>query len=145
MEETARTQSKKNIGIIVGVVAFAVASVVAQQLFFKPASFDKAMMEAANELNKSCPLMVDQETRLDNAAAMPGNIFQYNYTLINYDQSELVTDTLRKYLEPGIINTIRTNPDLKIYRDNSVTMAYQYSDKKGVFLLKILVTPDQYK
>ena|SRR5688572_23902767 len=145
MEQTGIPQKKKNIGVIVGVATFLVVSVVVQQLFFKPATFDKAMMEAASELNKSCPLMVDQDTRLDNAAAMPGNVFQYNYTLVNYDQSEIVPDTLKKYLEPGIINTIRTNPDMKIYRDNNVTIAYQYKDKNGVFLLKILVKPDQYK
>jgi hypothetical protein len=39
-------------------------------------------MAAANELNKSCLMMVDQDTRLDNAVALPENVFQYNYTLI---------------------------------------------------------------
>jgi hypothetical protein len=102
------------------------------------------MMEAASELNKTCPFMVDKDTRLDNAAALPGNIFQYNYTLVNLDKSEVNVDTVKKYVEPGLINNVKTSPGLKVYRDNKVTMAYNYRDKNGVFVLKITVTPDLY-
>src|SRR5688572_30235149 len=118
MEQTKSTnQSKKIIGIIVGVIVFGLSFFAVQQLFFKPATFDKAMMEAASELNKTCPIMIDQETRLDNAVALPNNIFQYNYTLVNLDKSDVNLDTVKKYVEPGLINGVKTNPDLKSYRD----------------------------
>ncbi len=144
MEQTVvKSNRKKIIGTIVGLVAFGLAYYGAQQLFKAP-TFDKAMMQAASELNKSCPIMVDQDTRLDNALALPENIFQYNYTLVNLDKSEVNIDTVKKYVEPGLINNVKTNPDLKTYRDNKVTMAYNYRDKNGVFILKINVTPDQY-
>ena len=85
MKQTDNTNKRKKIiGIIAGIVAFWLTYFAAQQLFFKPASFDAAMMEAANALNKTCPIMVDQDTRLDNAVAIPGNIFKYNYTLVNF-------------------------------------------------------------
>lgn len=144
MTQTTKNKTKQTIGTIVGLVAFGLAYFGVQHFFFQPASFDKAMMEAASELNKTCPIMVDQETRLDNAVALPGNIFQYNYTLINLDKSEVNIDTVRKYVEPGLINTVKTNPDLKPYRNNKVTMAYNYRDKNGVYILKINVTPDLY-
>jgi hypothetical protein len=145
MEQTEdKNKRKKIIGTVVGIVAFGLSYFAVQQVILKPATFDKAMMEAASELNKSCPIMVDQETRLDNALALPDNIFQYNYTLINLDKSEVNIDTVKKYIEPGIINNVKTNPDLKAYRDNKVTMAYNYRDKNGVFVLKINVTPDLY-
>lgn len=144
MEQTDdKGKRKKIIGTIVVILAFGLAYFGAQQLFKAP-SFDKAMMEAASELNESCPIMVDQDTRLDNAVALPDNIFQYNYTLVNLDKSEVNIDTAKKYLEPGLINNVKTNPDLKAYRDNKVTMAYNYRDKNGVFVLKINVTPDLY-
>jgi hypothetical protein len=133
----------KILGTIVGIVVFGLAYVAAQQ-FFKSPSFDKALMEAAGELNKSCPFMVDQDTRLDNAMALPRNIFQYNYTLVNLDKSDVNIDTVKKYFEPVLINNVKTNPDLKLYRDNKVTMAYNYKDKNGVFVLKINITPDVY-
>ena len=145
MEQTDdKNKRKKTIGIIVGMVAFGLAYFGVQQIFFKAPTFDKAMMQAASELNKTCPIMVDQDTRLDNAVALPDNIFQYNYTLVNLDKSEVNLDTVKKYIEPGLINTVKTNPDLKLYRDNKVTMAYNYRDKSGVFVLKISVTPDLY-
>lgn len=102
------------------------------------------MMEAASELNKSCPIMVDQQTRLDNVVALPDNAFQYNYTLVAYDKSEINIDTVKKYIEPTLVNTVRTNPDLKSFREHNVTMIYNYRDKHGVFVLKIPVTPAQY-
>jgi hypothetical protein len=139
------TKRKKTIGTIVGIVAFGLVYFGVQQIFFKAPTFDKAMIQAASELNKSCPIMVDQHTRLDNAAVMPNNVFQYNYTLVNLDKSEVNIDTLKKYVEPGLINNVKTHPDLQVYRDNKVTMAYNYRDKNGVFVLRINVTPDLYR
>jgi hypothetical protein len=138
------SKAKKTIGAVVGIAAFALSYFAVQQVFFRPASFDKTMMKVASELNKTCPVMIDKETRLDNAVALPDNIFQYNYTLVNFDKSQVNIDTVKKYVEPGLINNIKTNPDLKLYRDNKVTMAYYYRDKNGEFVLKISVTPDMY-
>jgi hypothetical protein len=134
---------KNLIGAIAGVVTFAIVSYSVQKAFFKP--FDQQLVEAASTINKTCPIMVDEDTRLDNSVALPGNIFQYNYTLINYEREDLNPDTLRKYLEPGIISTVATNPDLKIFRDHLTTMAYSYNDKNGAFVVKLSITPDMYK
>ena len=103
------------------------------------------MVEVASEINKSCPMMIDQVTRLDNAIALPGNSIQYNYTLINIEAADISADSLKKYMEPGIINGIKTNPDLKIYRDKKTTMVYNYRDKNGVFLMRFSVTPEMYE
>ena len=134
---------KNLIGAIAGIITFSIASYGVQKVFFKP--FDKIMVEAAIKLNKTCPIMVDQDTRLDNTVSLPGNTFQYNYTLINYEKEELNPDTLRKYLEPGIISTVATNPDMKIFRDHLSTIAYNYNDKNGAFIVKLSITPDMYK
>ena len=142
---TSEKKSKKLIGLVVSAIAFGLSYWAVQQIFFKPPSFDKVMMTAASELNKTCPIMVDQYTRLDNALALPDNIFQYNYTLVNIAQSEVNLDTVKKYIEPGIINNVKTNPDMKIYRDNKTTFVYYYKDKNGVFVLKFSVTPDMYE
>jgi hypothetical protein len=144
MEQTTETKDKKKktIGMVIGIIAFGLSYFAVQQIFFKIPSIDKVMMQAASELNKTCPFMVDEYTRLDNAVALPGNIFQYNYTLVNITKEEVNLDTLKKYIEPGIINNVKTNPDLKIYRDNKTTMNYNYKDKNGVFVHKFSVTPD---
>lgn len=136
---------KKLIGAISGIIGACIGSVVMQKVFFAPPSFDKQLMAAASELNKTCPIMADQYTRLDNAVALPDNVFQYNYTIVTNDKSEINTDTVKKYMEPGIINNIRTSPSLKFFREHKTTLVYSYRDKNGAFAWKITVTPDMYQ
>lgn len=136
---------KKNIvGTIIGALVAGLISFGVQQYFAKPVSFDQAMMTAASEINKNCPMMIDNETQLDNTLALPDNKFMYNYSLINYAIDELDIEELRKNIEPGIINNVRTNPDMKAYRDNEVTMVYSYKDKNQEHLFKIEVSPALY-
>ena len=137
-------KKNKTIQSVTGIVVGIIVMVLVQQVFFSKPSFDKIMMEAASEINKSCPLMLDQDTRLDNTMALPGNVFQYNYTLVNMEKETVDEVDLKNYLESNIVNNIKTNPDLKPYRDNKVTMSYVYRDKDGHFLIKIEATPDKY-
>ncbi len=88
--------------------------------------------------------MVDQNTRLDNALALPGNILQYNYTLVSWIKDSIDIAAFDEYMFPMILNNIKTNPDLKVYRDNKTTMAYSYKDMNGEFVSKISITADQY-
>lgn len=113
-------------------------------LFRKPA-FDKVLMITASELNKSCPIMIDNATRLDNAIALPDNIFQYNYTLIDMSKDSVNIDELQAYLKPTIANFVKTNPDMQTMRDNKVQVNYYYKDKAGVYLFTISVKPEQYE
>ena len=57
----------------------------------------------------------------------------------------IVGDVFTNELEPFITNSVKTNPDLQVYRDNKVTMAYYYQDMDSEFLTKIVVTPDEYE
>lgn len=134
---------KKNKTVISFVVALILITSIQQGCSYQM-SFDKTMMEAASEFNKSCPIMVDGVTRLDNAIALPDNIFQYNYTLINMGKNSVNIDELTSYLEPIIVNNVKTNPGLKSYRENRVTMVYYYKDKNGNYLTEIEVSPDKY-
>ena len=142
MEETK--PRKLPISSILGILAGAIAILIIKLVFFKPASFEDGMMKTANEINKACPIMVDQLTRLDNTVALSGNVFQYNYTLITMNKDSVDINLLQTSLEPLIINNIKTNPDLKIPRDNKTTMVYHYKDRNGIFLFKITVKPEQY-
>ncbi|MFL0087961.1 hypothetical protein V2550_04745 [Tenacibaculum maritimum] len=144
-ERNTRKNKGKILPVIVGIIAFGFSFFGVKMLFNNFYSFDKAMMKAASEINKSCPIMVDSDTRLDNAVAMPENVFQYNYTLINLDKSEINVEEIREYIEPNVVNNIKTNTDMKDYKENKVTMAYNYRDKNGVFILKINVTPEMYE
>jgi len=152
----AKSQKKKTnkkglkyyIGLIISIVIFSVAGKFGGEAIyglFNNNNFDKVMMAAASEINASCPFMVDSETRLDNSIALPKNVFQYNYTLVNLLKETLDTESLIDQIEPSIINHVKTNPDMKFLRDNNATINYYYEDKEGVYLFTVSVTPDQYE
>ncbi len=136
--------NKKTVGTIVGLAVGLIVYFLVKQFVFAPQSFDKVMMKAASEINESCPIMIDQDTRLDNAIALPDNILQYNYTLVNLVKDSVDLKAFEDYMQPMILNNVKTNPDLKIYRDNKTTMAYNYKDMNGVYITKISITADQY-
>ncbi|WP_319227900.1 zinc ribbon domain-containing protein [Draconibacterium orientale] len=143
-KQTKSSTKKKLIVALVSVVAFVVAFLVVQQLVQRVFSFDKVLMKTASELNEACPFMVDAETRLDNAAAMPDNTFQYNYSLMTLVKDSIDISSFEAYLIPQITNNIKTNPDMELFRVNQVTMNYKYVDKNGVFITKISVGPEKY-
>ena len=136
---------KKIRGYIVGIIVFGISYFAVQQLFFKVPPLNKAMMEIASEINKTCPIMVDSETRFDNAVSLSKNVFQYNYTLVNIDKASANPLAIKKSLEPNIINYVKTNPQMKFQRDHKITLNYYYSDKAGLFLFLVSATPDKYK
>jgi hypothetical protein len=142
MEQTPN--NKMNLKTLAGITVGVVVMVLVQQFFLKAPSFDKQMMQVASELNKTCPIMVDAETRLDNTVALPDKVFVYNYTLVNQVKDSVNVEQLKNYMEPIVTNNMKTNPSMKFYRDNKITMSYYYKDKNGVFVFKIDVTPDLY-
>lgn len=150
--ELTKSKQKKGLKYWIGfTIAFAIFYAVGQiggdkiAGLFRKSSFDKALMETASEINKSCPIMVDNATRLDNSIALEGNVFQYNYTLVNMMKDSIDIDELVNYLEPIITNFVKTNPDLQAMRENKVTVNYYYKDKTGVFLFTISVKPEEYE
>lgn len=113
--------------------------------FIKGATYDKALMQSASEINKTCPIMVDASTRLDNTIALPGNVFQYNYTLVSMVKNSVNITELKKYLEPRITNLVKSSPEMKSMRDNKTIIKYSYKDKTGMYLFDISVKPEQYQ
>ncbi len=142
-------EKKVNKKVMLSALASAFGAIIGyfavQFLFFSKPSFDKVMVEAASEINKSCPFMVDNVTRLDNTMALPDKIFQYNYTLIELTKAEIQMDELKKFVEPNILNNVKTNPQMKFLRDNKATVVYYYKDKNGVFVYEYKVTPEMYE
>lgn len=131
---------KTFIGFIVGfIIMFFVT-----QSFFKP-SFDKQLVEFANEFNKNCPMNIDEYTTLKNVAALPNKTVQYNYILVGITKAEVKIDTVKKYVFPGILQNVKSNPEMKFFRDNKVTLNYYYSDKNGQFVTQYVVKPEMYE
>jgi len=134
------------IGMVVGaVLAASLSTAVVNKVFFNKPTIDKVLIKMAGEMNKTLPMMLDSDTRLDNVMALPNKTVMYSYTLVNGENGMIDTIALKNYLEPNIINTIKTDPGMKYFRENSITQQYRYKDKNGNYLFSIVATPEQYK
>lgn len=120
-----------------------VASFILVQVFFSYNTVEKRLQREAEEINKSCPMKLDNDLTLDNAKALPNKTFQYNYT-VNHEKSEIIPDTVKKYLFPSLLENIKTNPDLESFRDHDIIFNYHYVDKKGAFVIDYTITPEMY-
>ncbi|HKJ43571.1 MAG TPA: hypothetical protein VKA27_15855 [Sunxiuqinia sp.] len=142
-KETKPNKKAKMVGSIVGAIAFGISYYGVQQLFFKP-NVEKELKTAATKVNEKCPIQVDQYSRLDSASSTGKTNFTYYYTLFDLTKAEVNLDTVNKYIRPNIIENVKSSPQLKIYRDNKITMDYKYYDKNGLFVTIISVTPNLY-
>jgi hypothetical protein len=106
---------------------------------------DKVLKVTADQVNKSCPVMIDNEIRLDSAEVLPNKVFKYNYTLVNREKAGLNIDDIKQRMSPAIVDQVKASPQTKLFRDYNVTINYTYKDKDGVFLFTILVTPAMYQ
>ena len=130
---------------IVGIIAFGLSFFAVQHFFFGKPSFDKSLAEVSSQINKTCPIMIDEDTQLDNTLALPNKMLAYNYTLVNLEKQNIDIDEFQNFIELNAINNMKTNPEMKLFRENKVTMIYNYNDKNKEFIIKINISPEKYE
>jgi len=145
--EVLKKSTKKRKLSVKGMIGIAIMVVTVNlvQQYREKMVYNNAMMDIANEINKSCPFMVDSITRLDSSVSLSGNVFQYFYTLITVDKESIDIVELKNRVEPEIINFVKSSPKMKIQRDHKTTIDYSYFDRSRKHLFTISVTPDKYE
>ena len=111
----------------------------------KGLSIEMELKSTSQQMNRGCPVMVDKETRLENTAGGPGNTFTYTFTLVNYGVEEINVQALRETMRPYLLNTLKTNPAMNMFRANGVTIVYKYRDKRGRPVMDIALRPQDYQ
>lgn len=110
----------------------------------KPADYQLQLRCEASVVNCTAPNMVDEITRLDSSRALPGKIFETNYTLITYEKAKLNAEKFTELLKPSLIDNIKENADLKSFREHKAVISYKYYDKNGELITNISITPNDY-
>ena len=122
--------------IISQVAIFAVTFIVAffgtQYLMKSINSSDKELMKISDDMNKKCPIMVDNETQLDNSKVFD-NTLQYNYTLVNVVRNDSSFDLIgaKKFIMKNAQDNLDNRSEMKSYREKKVALKYNYKDKNG--------------
>jgi len=140
-------KSKKKIiwQALIFVVTFVVAFFATQYLMSDTSAVDKELKAVAEEMNKSCPMMIDKDTRLDNTIALKNNTLQYNYTLLHIEKGakDVNVEDIKKYIMSKSQENLNTNPEMDYYREKNTALKYYYKDKKGKYLLDFTITPEK--
>lgn len=110
---------------------------------FCTGSVDNELKKIAEEANKTTPRLLDQWTRLDSCKALPNKNIRYFHTVNDVVISD--TTVFKSNLKPQVISVIKTSPDMKFFRENDVTMQYQYNDQSGRYIFSLIVSPQDYK
>jgi hypothetical protein len=136
---------KKNLSIKwFAIILISISIFVSCNLLNSKEDFQKVLVKTAEDLSIKCPQTIDADTRLDNVSALP-NELRYQYTLVNYNLEDLNADTFKLLMQPNLFNLAKTNPDLKIFRDNKTTLTWVYNDKSGKFITQISATEKEYQ
>ena len=98
----------------------------------------------STDINKICPILVDSIIKLENTSATPIATFRYNY-ILKYDTVNFDIHEFEKSLKKTTLNTVKTSPDGKMFRDMYATLEYNYSDTLGNYLFRIIIKPEDYK
>ncbi|HYF70851.1 MAG TPA: hypothetical protein VD884_22105 [Ohtaekwangia sp.] len=138
------TKKSNVFSVSVGILLALLFAFAIYQFFFTSPTYEQELKRAVKTLNESCPMMVDEETRLDEVLVLPENKIAYKYSLVNMVKRDTEIQDLKASLEPEIIANVKTNPDMQINRDHKTTLIYRYLDKHGAFLFEITVTPALY-
>lgn len=95
----------------------------------------------AAELNRSVPVMIDQETELLPVQSTEG-VLIYNYRLVNYSVAQIDRDKFAVGAKQGLrqraCNTAETRDD---FLKKGVTLRYSYYDKDKQHIVTVDVTP----
>ena len=117
--------------IVFFVISFAMAYYVATYFLSQDEkSPNEMLLDVSTQMNKSMPKMVDAETRLDSTSA-DGMTLNYHYTLINQSKDNSVMDfeLVKTMMTEKAQKNLDSNPIMKDYRDNNISLHYIFKDK----------------
>ena len=92
------------------------------------------LFAVAKEINKKCPMPTDENTRMDSASVYNEFMITYHYTVHTVSNKEVDLKKFKTSMETTMSAKYKTDPQLAIYRDNNIAIAYDYKDKAGDFL-----------
>ena len=137
---------------VLGVIAFIISFVVSYhgvQLLMGAKEPTNAQMEKAIEqelpkvvedLNKGCPVMVDEVTRLDKVWLQEKKTIGYGYTIIGLKASD-IDGNATALLKEGATANLRGNADSMRLAKHGVSYGYIYK-LNGKVVAKLSIKPE---
>lgn len=109
------------------------------------AFFEKEMVAASAQQNKSLPMMVDKDTRWDTTIPGPGKNWTYVYTLVSPELKNITNKEINDALGEKIRVGVCTMKEMQVFIDKGVKITYKYRNSEGGFIGEVVVTPEDCK
>lgn len=101
-----------------------------------------SMVNAANEINKRLPMLIDSNTRLDRVVPQTtsSRSFIYLFTIMDATSGSISIYDINKSIGRSIVNGVCTSKEMSIFIDNNIKAIYRYKDKDGNVIGDIAVS-----
>ena len=100
---------------------------------------EEAMIASVNEINKSCPMFVDEQTRLDYSEIDENGFFHYIYTFPTISKSDIDISSFYIKQRDLLNEQYYTNSDLTMFKENKVILKYTYFDMYENQIISIVI------
>lgn len=134
---------KQIVSVLLVIFAGAGTRFLCTEFLDRGKGLSDALKTTAEETNKGLPAMIDDETRIDSLSAGE-NFLQYNYSMVKHTGKDLDIERIKSDLRPKILEQIRKNKAMQIFRENGVRLIYAYKDRNGTPLFSLEFTKDDY-
>ena len=126
------------VAIVLGVLMLISNTFTIYESFTKVT--ENQLLETADLLNKSLPIMVDNVTKLHRVSAEK-KWLTYHYQIIGLNSSEIDPAAIYKRMRPQLISKACGSEDMKALFQNGVTVSYSYTAGNNALIANIVVTP----
>jgi len=105
---------------------------------------DEKIIAIAEQINQTTTKSNGDEARLDSAEAGAGKKIIYNYTLVNYEASQIDPYALKTGTKPDLVDDIRSKKEYQQLRDLNAELVFVYRTKDDIEVARIAITPIDY-
>ncbi len=105
----------------------------------KPTPFEINLTEQAEELNKSLPKMLDDNTRFEDVTVFGTEIY-YRHTVVNQSIDQLDQEAFQKIMHMKLINNQCQNNDIIALLQRGVKYRYNYFGNKGALISTVVIS-----
>jgi hypothetical protein len=139
LSTSSKTALALSAGLLIGLIVWRALPAFLRR--YEDPRSEAHLARIAAELNRSLPVMIDQETELMPTQSATG-VLIYNYRLVNYSAAQINPAKFAagagERLRRGACSTAETRDD---FLNKGVTLRYAYYDKDKQHIATVDVTP----
>jgi hypothetical protein len=132
---TFKPKSLLSIALLASTVTVSSQGVVKAQ----SEDISEILVQTAEIMNKSLPMMVSPGVQWDSSVAGPGKKLSYEYTLVDYSVDEIDGKEFAQNISQSITNEICTNPMTQIFPENGVLLNFNVYDNSHNLITQVEV------